>query len=140
MREQRDGVNLPQQKIKIHKRQIQKIGQPGYKVVKQKDPDSNQKSLLFEIEFPEILTKIKPKYRVMSAYEQRVEEPDGKFQYLLVAAEPYETIGFKIPNLPIDFAEGKYFEAWDKEQKRYTLQLFFVDQVAKKQIMATTTR
>ena len=133
MREQREGVNLPQQKIKSHKgRQVQKIGQPGYKVIKQKDPDSNQKSLLFEIEYPEILTKIKPKYRIMSSFQQRVEKPDAKFQYLLVAAEPYETIGFKIPNIQVDFAEGKYFEAWDKEQKKYTLQLFFVDQVAKK--------
>jgi hypothetical protein len=32
----------------------------------------------------------------MSAYEQRVEPPDRKWQYLLFAAEPYETIGFKV--------------------------------------------
>ena len=51
----------------------------------------------------------------MSSYEQRVEKPDPKYQYLLVGAEPYETIGFKIPNIEIDFSEGKYFEAWDKE-------------------------
>ena len=57
----------------------------------------------------------------MSAYEQRIEKPNSKYQYLLVAAEPYETIGFKIPNIQIDFSEGRYFEAWDKEQKRYTL-------------------
>ena len=67
----------------------------------------------------------------MSSFEQRVEKPDAKYQYLLVAAEPYETIGFKIPNIEIDFSEGKYFEAWDKEQKRYTLQLSFVDHVQK---------
>ena len=64
---------------------------------------------------------------MMSAYEQRIEKPNSKFQYLLVAAEPYETIGFKVPNIEIDFSEGRYFEAWDKEQKRYTLQLSFVD-------------
>ena len=63
----------------------------------------------------------------MSAYEQRIEKPNSKYQYLLVAAEPYETIGFKIPNIQIDFSEGRYFEAWDKEQKRYTLQLSFID-------------
>ena len=51
----------------------------------------------------------------MSSFEQRVEKPNGKYQYLLVAAEPYETVGFKIPNIEIDFSEGKYFEAWDKE-------------------------
>ena len=37
-----------------------------------------------------------PKHRFMSAYEQRVEPPDKAWQYLLVAAEPYETIGFKV--------------------------------------------
>ena len=32
----------------------------------------------------------------MSAYEQRQEPPDRKWQYLLFAAEPYETIAFKV--------------------------------------------
>ena len=31
-------------------------------------------------------------------YEQRVEAPDKRYQYVLFAAEPYETIGFKVPN------------------------------------------
>ena len=35
----------------------------------------------------------------MSAYEQRVEPPDKKWQYLLFAAEPYETISFKVRDL-----------------------------------------
>ena len=32
----------------------------------------------------------------MSAYEQRLEPPDRNWQYLLFAAEPYETMGFKV--------------------------------------------
>ena len=32
----------------------------------------------------------------MSAYEQKVEPPDRKWQYLLFAVEPYETIAFKV--------------------------------------------
>ena len=32
----------------------------------------------------------------MSAYEQRIEPPDKSWQYLLFAAEPYETIAFKV--------------------------------------------
>ena len=36
----------------------------------------------------------------MSAYEQRVEPPDKKWQYLLFAAEPYETISFKVSTPP----------------------------------------
>ena len=41
------------------------------------------------------------------SFAQRVEAPDKNFQFLLFAAEPYETIGFKIPNKPIDKGEGR---------------------------------
>ena len=107
-----------------------KIGRPGYKVIKQKDPQTGQKSLLFEIDYPEIEASDKlqlPRYRIMSSYEQKVEPSDEKYQYLLFAADPYETIAFKIPNIEIDFTEGKYFDAWDKDKKKYTLQIFFKD-------------
>ena len=77
---------------------------------------------------------------MMSAYEQRIEKPNAKFQYLLVAAEPYETIGFKVPNIEIDFSEGRYFEAWDKDQKRYTLQLSFVDILNKSAPASSATK
>ena len=76
----------------------------------------------------------------MSSFEQHVEKPDNKYQYLLIAAEPYETIGFKIPNIEIDFADGKYFESWEKEHKKYTLQLFFVDMLARKQQQLNTEK
>ena len=73
---------MPQQKAKAQRRRVEKIGQPGYKVVKQKDPDTEQKSLLFEIEYPQIAFKQKPKYRIMSAFEQRIdderEDDDGQ--------------------------------------------------------------
>lgn len=127
LREQKDLVaNHPQEKTKVHKR-VERIGQPGYKIVRQRDADTNQRSLLFELEFPElILNKSgKPKFRIMSSFEQRVEEPDPKYQYMLVAAEPYETVAFKIPNMELDFNEGKHFEAWDKESRKYTLQIAF---------------
>eukprot|EP00347_Sterkiella_histriomuscorum_P012470 403368451 len=125
LRENKDNNNLPQPKIKLQKKNTIKIGRPGYRVIKQKDPDNGQKSLLFEVEYPEIESKLQPRYRIMSAYEQKVETPDDKYQYLLFAADPYETIAFKIPNLEIDFSEGKYFDAWDKDQRKYTLQIFF---------------
>jgi splicing factor 3A subunit 2 len=35
----------------------------------------------------------------MSAYEQKIEPPDKRWQYLLFAAEPYETIAFKVERL-----------------------------------------
>lgn len=117
-----------------------KIGRPGYRVIKQKDPENGQKSLLFEIEYPEIEPKLQPRYRIMSAFEQKVEQADDKYQYLLFAAEPYETIAFKIPNLEIDFSEGKYFDAWDKDQRKYTMQIFFKEKrilATKPQVVAT---
>jgi splicing factor 3A subunit 2 len=73
-------------------RKFVKIGRPGYKVTKQRDPDSKQQSLLFQIDYPEIVDNLIPRHRFMSAYEQHIEPPDKKWQYLLFAAEPYETI------------------------------------------------
>jgi splicing factor 3A subunit 2 len=35
----------------------------------------------------------------MSGFEQHVEAPDRRWQYLLFAAEPYETIAFKVIEL-----------------------------------------
>ena len=84
-----------------------------------------QKSLIFEIMYPQIEPKTQPRHRFMSAYEQKVEKPDGRYQYLLFAAEPYETIGFKIPNLPVDKGEGKFTTSWDKDAKVFKLELLF---------------
>ena len=117
MREQRDKPSsLPQSKIVKNTRPKHvKIGVPGYKVVKQQDPDSNQKSLLFEIDFPQISktdsqSDIKPAYRLMSTFEQNKEAVDPRYQYILFAAHPYETIAFKVPSNKVDFGPGKFME------------------------------
>jgi splicing factor 3A subunit 2 len=73
-----------------------KIGRPGYRVTKQRDPENGQQSLMFEVDYPEIAEGVAPRHRFMSAYEQKMEPPDRKWQYLLFAAEPYETISFKV--------------------------------------------
>ena len=54
-----------------------------------------------------------------------MEPPDKDWQFLLFAAEPYETIGFKIPNQEIDKNPTKFFTSWDDENKVFTLQLYF---------------
>ena len=61
------------------KKQGLKIGMPGYKVTKQKDPESGQKSLLFEVEYPDINTKVQPRYRIMSSFEQKILVPDDQY-------------------------------------------------------------
>lgn len=113
------------EKKKLQPRKTKKIGRPGYKVVKQKDNENNQRSLLFQIQYPQIEQGLVPRFRFMSAYEQRVEPPDDSFQYILFAAEPYETIGFKIPNTKIDKEHGKFLTDWDEENMNFTLQLYF---------------
>ncbi|TMW54962.1 hypothetical protein Poli38472_014733 [Pythium oligandrum] len=102
-----------------------RIGLPGYKVTKQKDPDTGARILLFQIDYPEHDPKLQPRHRFMSAFEQKIETPDKNFQYLLFACEPYETVAFKIPNLPLDKSEGKFFSNWDKNGRTFTLQLTF---------------
>jgi splicing factor 3A subunit 2 len=118
------GAVAPQ-KPKLQPRKTIKIGRPGYRVTKQRDPDTQQRSLLFEIEYPEIEDGLQPRQRFMSAYEQHKETPDKRYQYLLVAAEPYETIGFKIPNKPIDKGEGKFWSNWNRDTLTFSLQLCF---------------
>ena len=102
-----------------------KIGRPGYKVTKQRDPETKQQSLLFQIDYPEITENVSPRHRFMSAYEQRIEPPDKKWQYLLFAAEPYETIAFKVPSREIDKADDKFWTHWNNESKQFFLQLSF---------------
>lgn len=70
---------------------------------------------------------MQPRHRFMSAYEQKVEAPDKDFQYILFAAEPYETIAFKVPNLELDKSEGKFSSTWDEEKKVFSVQMFFKD-------------
>eukprot|EP00941_MAST-03F_sp_MAST-3F-sp1_P005799 g5799.t1 len=128
-REARDAPVLPQPvggltRVNVLKNTV-KIGRPGYKVTKQRDPETQQRSLLFEIDYPEIEENMQPRHRFMSAFEQKIEPPNKDFQYLLFAAAPYETIGFKIPNLEVDKSEGKFVTEWNAIEKKFTLQLFF---------------
>jgi splicing factor 3A subunit 2 len=61
----------------------------------------------------------------MSAYEQKIEPPDRRWQYLLFAAEPYETIGFKVPSREVDKTEEKFWTLWNKDAKQFFLQFAF---------------
>nr|CAD1818458.1 unnamed protein product [Ananas comosus var. bracteatus] len=125
-REAKDAPALPQpHKRKVALRKSVKIGRPGYRVTKQFDPESKQRSLLFQIEYPEIEDNIKPRHRFMSSFEQRVQACDKRYQYLLFAAEPYEIIAFKIPSTEIDKTPSKFFSYWDPDLKMFTLQLYF---------------
>ncbi len=134
-REAKEGKNLdpitglPQgmigQQLAPRKNLI-KIGRPGYKITKIRDPVTHQSGLLFQLQYPEIGQEVKPRYRFMSAFEQRVEVPPDKgYQYLLVAAEPYETVGFKLQAREVERGGGRFWTYFDNDTKEFFLQLFF---------------
>lgn len=102
---------------------IVKIGKPQYDMTKVRNKN-NQFGILFEIFYPKIKEKTIPRFRFMSSYEQKVEEPDKRYQYVLFAAEPYETIAFKIPNMDIDESKDVYHKWFDKK-KHFVLQIHF---------------
>lgn len=65
----------------------------------------------------------------MSAFEQQREQPPNRaFQYLVIAAEPYETIAFAIPAKDMveeDEDPDSVWEHWDNDDKVYSCQLLF---------------
>jgi len=115
---------LGQSTVAIKKGGI-KIGRPGYNITKIRDPTTGQIGLLFQLHYAEITEGDHPRVRFMSAFEQKIEVPDKSFQYFLVAAEPYEIVGFKIPAGEIDKREGSYFTWWDQDMKEFWCQFLF---------------
>lgn len=112
-------------KARVDVKKFVKIGRPGYRVTKQLDDELGQQSLLFQIDYPEITEGITPRHRFMSAYEQKIEPPDRRWQYVLFAAEPYETIAFKVPSREVDKSEGRFWTYWNKDAKQFFLQFAF---------------
>ena len=77
-------------------------------MTKQRDPETNQRSLIFQVccsatahhwklsvvrycsqnwlqvDYPEIEDGLQPRHRFMSAYEQKIEAADGGYQYLVI--------------------------------------------------------
>ena len=139
-------------KAEVPKKSFVKIGRPGYKITKVREPNVEVGSeagfhtvggrigLLFQVSLPEIKAGVIPMYRLMSSFEQRQEPPNRAFQYVVVAAEPYETIAFKIQSREVDQSNSLVVEGvpspqqrqepgtwsfWDAESKLYTVQVLF---------------
>ena len=108
------------------RRNVVKIGRPGYKITKTRDPVTRQQGLLFQLQYPEISPDITPKVRFMSAFEQKVDDPpDKNFQYMLVAAEPYQTCGFKLQAREVDRTNDRFWTWWDNDLKEFWVQVMF---------------
>lgn len=123
-REAQDKPTAPAPQRRVNVRKTVKIGRPGYRVTKQFDHDTKQRSLLFQVEYPEIEEGGKPRHRFMSSFEQKKEPSDGKYQYLMFSAEPYEVISFKVPNMEIEKTET-FFTHWEPDEKVFSLQVPF---------------
>jgi len=86
---------------------------------------SGELGLLFQIEYPEIVEGITPRYRFMSSFEQKVDIPNKDYQYIIFAADPYENVSFKIQSRELDRGEGRLLNHWDPDTKVFTVQFFF---------------
>ena len=51
------------EKPRVDIKKFVKIGRPGYRVTKQRDPENGQQSLMFEIDYPEIADGVNPRHR-----------------------------------------------------------------------------
>jgi splicing factor 3A subunit 2 len=111
----------------IQKRYWKKIGKPVYKVNKIRDPINLQKGLLFTLKFDHIKDDVQPLYKFLPSNKTQKEEPDSKYQYLIISAEPYDNIGFKIPNEKIDTSGNSLWNYWDPDTKEYCLQFFYLN-------------
>jgi len=94
-----------------------RIGRPGYRVTKIRNTDMRMEGLLVQVHLPQVKEGVVPRKRFMSAFEQKKEAPNKNYQYLIVAAEPYETIAFRIPAREIQDVTEDYtgwnWQHWD---------------------------
>ncbi len=113
----------------IKKHKFVKTGRPGYKIAKIRDPVSKRIGLKFQLHYEDIKEDIVPRHRFMSCYEQKQETPElnTNYRYLVIAAEPCETVAFKIPSKDLAKGSDGFWTYWDKDTKEYYLQLFFDD-------------
>lgn len=136
----------PQQQA-VQRKVFLKIGRPGYRVTKVRDTDTGKEGMMVQVHLPQIKPGVTPRRRFMSAWEQKREPPNKAYQYLIVspmiihfwlcstytqqqvAAEPYETIAFRIPAREIedesDDAGYWNWSHWDPDTKQYSFQFMF---------------
>jgi splicing factor 3A subunit 2 len=134
-----------EQKEKMENLKIKyiKIGRPAYRIMKEKDFMSHKRKIKFEIDYPLIKENISPQFRIMSELEVNTQKNgnnenddinnnineeeknkiENRYHYVVFAAEPYENIAVKIPNMPLDYNTEKHFSFWDEGKKIFYLTL-----------------
>lgn len=69
----------------IQRKVFLKIGRPGYRVTKIRDPESRAEGMMVQVHLPQISPNVTPRRRFMSAWEQKREPPNRSYQYLIVS-------------------------------------------------------
>ncbi|KAG8742232.1 hypothetical protein FRC10_001778 [Ceratobasidium sp. 414] len=129
-------ITAPAPASTVPRKMFIKIGRPGYRVTKVRDPltaaavggGGAKEGMMVQVHLPQIKEGVIPRRRFMSAWEQKKEQPNRAYQYLIVAAEPYESIAFRIPAREIEDAEENpdwNWSHWDADTKQYSFQFMF---------------
>lgn len=100
-----------------------KLGRPGYKIVKIRDPITRYLGLRIQIHYPQPFSPQLPRPlpRLMSAFEQRLEAPNKLFQYLVIAAPTYESVCLKVPAWEV----YENWSVWDEDTRLFTYEILF---------------
>ncbi|EJD51776.1 hypothetical protein AURDEDRAFT_111390 [Auricularia subglabra TFB-10046 SS5] len=113
----------------VQRKVFLKIGRPGYRVTKVRDRTANAEGMLVQVHLPNIKPDVIPRKRFMSCWEQKKEPPNRAYQYLIVAAEPYESVAFRIPAREIEEdseeSDAWNWQHWDPETKQFSFQFMF---------------
>ncbi|CAE6495857.1 unnamed protein product [Rhizoctonia solani] len=129
-------ITAPAPAASVPRKMFIKIGRPGYRVTKVRDPlmaaaaggGGAKEGMMVQVHLPQIKEGVIPRRRFMSAWEQKKEQPNRAYQYLIVAAEPYESIAFRIPAREIEDIEENpdwNWSHWDADTKQYSFQFMF---------------
>jgi splicing factor 3A subunit 2 len=106
------------------------LGLPVYRLLKQYSSPLGQLSLLVQVSYPSAADDVQPRFRFMSAFEQKVEpvsyqDHRARYQYLVVSCSPYSNIAFRIPNRPIERDPATFLTEWNQQSKLFTMQFYF---------------
>jgi splicing factor 3A subunit 2 len=97
-------------------------GKPDFRKTFLRDPETDNWGILVMFKYPSE-PDVPPEYRIMSAFEQKVEVPNKNFMYLAVAAEPFEAVAVRVPFREVD--HEKTWSFWDADNLIMFVQLMY---------------
>ena len=120
---QHNNLEFLNQSVPKEKVRYVRIGNPDYKI-NVDEKEAAHPIIKIEVDYQGIITNQKPSFRLANPFEQKMEKPDQEFNYLLIAANPYNTICVKIPNA--EDTEAFHIEPfWDSKTLKYILIIYY---------------